>query len=169
MIRDFQAYGVASLTVTIDAVDELSEKMPQVHKDLIHNLPTYVMTPGALMIHAGLTGQDWDTQQSDLDEFEKAREQGEYGELPPQVSGVGTMKHAEYTAYTGLNKLLINGHWHGEGTLAAHERIVANGKRVLLAPPRFVNYNFVYINKTRTVEKRSIDEIRIPDGYSVAA
>lgn len=169
MIRDFQAYGVMTSLVTVDAIDELSEKMPQSHKDLLHNLPAYVMTPSALLIHAGLTGEDWEPQQSELDDFEKAREQGEYRDLPPQLSGIGTMKHAEYAAYTGLNKLLINGHWHGKGTLSAEERIIANGKRVLLAPPRFVNYNFVYINKTHTVEKRSIHEVPAPSGYSVAA
>ncbi len=157
-LRDFKSYGLDDRTVTIEALDRLSQAIPKHHKKLIHDMPLYVCIGSTLIVHAGLTDEPIEQQLANLDAYAEARAESVYTEVPAQISGLGTIPVDRYGTLVGISRV-ISGHWHGVGDLAANERVSSDCSRILLAPPRFVNYNFVYESwKEEVVRISSIDE-----------
>ncbi len=143
-LRDFRSYGVESPTITEESIQELGDAMPLEHHKLIRNMPLYLRVGNTLIVHAGVTSEPEEDQLKQLDEYQAARAEGDFSEIPPQVGGVGGLiRTEEYCSLKGIDRVL-NGHYHGRGGSDPANRIMAEGRRVMLAPPRFAGYNFVW-------------------------
>ena len=158
-LSDFRAYGLEPQAITATALYELRQRVPDRHKEYIHAMPLYAVIGESVIVHAGLTSQPLEEQLAELDAYDALLRDGEYTDMPPQISGVGLMPTGEYLKLSpGVR--VINGHWHTAKTNTATERVQVDGRRVLLAPPRLVNYNYIWDSQQERV-------IRIdPDVYT---
>lgn len=108
-------------------IESITEKMQACgHLNMLARAAMYYETEGEdgfIVVHAGLTEQDWTTQKNDLD-----RAKGTFEELPQIFDEDQYSLSNREDAFTATDKVAITGHSHW----VQGGRITAGGKRVRL-------------------------------------
>ncbi len=123
--RVLASYGLPNV-VSVENAKLLNENMPSHHQAVLANAVPYVEGPGFMIVHAGITGQTWEEQRTELDQANNKRIAGDFGwSIPLQICGV-YLRDAAYDEpervlppndavkvldHAHINTM-INGHWH---------------------------------------------------------
>ena len=123
-----KSYGVVQELPKDELIAAITEKMQVYgHLNMLARAAMYYETEGDdgfIVVHAGLTSEDWSKQKDDL---EKAK--GTFDQLPQIFDDSRYTLSNRAEAFTATDKTVITGHTHR----IQGERTTADGKRVRLA------------------------------------
>ncbi len=174
--RVLASYGIPNV-VSAESAAILNEAMPLHHQDVLKYAVPYVQGPGFMIVHAGITGQKWEVQRSELDMANSKRVSGDFGwSIPLQICGVYRRDAAhdepEYvlsptSAVEVLDQAKINtmitGHWH----LNNGQHRKAGGRVIHLAANKTRNEIPIYevwSDKVKIIEP--VVSVSVPDTYA---
>jgi len=145
--RVLSSYGVYPDLASPANALRLIDKMPDNHKDLLLGADMFFETEDVLVIHGGVTSEDWRSQREQLEYRNDVRLndnryyiEGSY--IPEQIQDVEILVD-ENVALSGLNKLLINGHFHRPFE-NFESRFSNDGKRLYLATEKDADFALVW-------------------------
>lgn len=145
--RVLESYGVYPAVPSPANARRLYEKLPESHRSLLRSAPLLLETDDYLVIHGGVTAEPWESQRQKLENRHELRTEdnryfvdGSY--IPEQIQDI-TLVDDESLAISGLNKLLINGHFHIPFS-NFDGRWAAGGRRIHLATEKTANFALVW-------------------------
>lgn len=126
-----KSYGLDPKLSKDELIIGITEKMQDNgHLNMLARTAMYYETEGAngfIVVHAGLTNEDWSKQKNDL-----GKAKGTFDQLPQIFDDSKYTLSNQEAAFAATDKTVITGHSHR----IKGERITADGKRVRLASSR---------------------------------
>ncbi len=143
--------GVYPCTPTPGTALKLWDKMPDSHKQLLLKATIFTETEGYLVVHGGVTDEQWVAQRDYLLQRNQSRQEDnryvtDEFYVPPQLRE-NEMLGDDNVVLSGLGKLLVNGHFHRKFT-TFEDRWTAGGRRLHLATYSSDDFALVWENWT---------------------
>lgn len=151
-LSELRAYGVPGDGINYDRLMQYREIVPKNHQEYIRNMRPYALIGDILVVHAGLTSEPVEEQIDFLDDYYEKLNNGYFDGIPPQLDGNRLLPIDGYSGITDLD-LIVNGHFHAKGGVSRERSMQSDGRRILLAPPRLVDYNYKFDSRTGEVTK----------------